>query len=189
MWRKYKYIKNWILQRKVKMKAELKNGYWYVGTNRWNADTYTQDQVEMYAEGMINCRNCMNCKYCTNCTNCWYCTDCIDCTDCTNCANCTNCMDCRGCTDCTNCTDCTDCKDCTDFKSNPQHIASPKMGSRNAQTTYYFTDNHEQIVCGCFKGTLQEFENRINAVHGEDRHGQDYMKWIKTVKDYKEAIK
>lgn len=26
MWRNYKYIKNWILQRKVEMKADLMNG-------------------------------------------------------------------------------------------------------------------------------------------------------------------
>ena len=82
MWRNYKYIKIWILQREVEVKAELKNGYWYVSTNKWNADIYTQDQAEKSAESMINCTYCTNCRDCTGCTYCWSCTDCMDCTNC-----------------------------------------------------------------------------------------------------------
>ena len=64
-----------------------------------------------------------------------------------------------------------------------------KIGSREDQTTYYCTDEHEQIVCGCFKGTLQEFEKRVKSVHGDNQHGQDYMRWINAIKAYKEASK
>lgn len=141
------------------MKAELKNGCWYVDTNSWDANTYTQDQAEKYAETLMNCSDCRNCM---------------------------DCMDCSGCSDCRNC---RDCSGCSDFELNPQRITSAKIGSRFDQSTYYFTDKHEQIVCGCFKGTLQEFEDRVNTVHGDSQHGKDYFKWIKAVKDYKEASK
>ena len=90
---------------------------------------------------------------------------------------------------CTGCTDCTGCTGCREFKSNPQRITSPKIGSRQSQSTYYWTDEHEQVVCGCFCGTLDEFAERVKNVHGDNQHGQEYIKWIKAVKCYKEGSK
>ena len=138
------------------------------------SNTYTQDQAEKYAETL------MNCSYCRNCISCSYCRDCRDCSGCISCSDCRNCRDCSG---------CISCISCSDFELNPQRITSAKIGSRFDQSTYYFTDKHEQIVCGCFKGILQKFEDRVNTVHGDSQHGKDYFKWIKAVKDYKEASK
>lgn len=165
------------------MKAELKNGCWYVDSNSWDANTYTQDQAEKYAETLMNCSNCRNCSACSGCISC------SDCSYCSNCSYCRNCSYCSYCRNCSNCRNCRDCISCSDFELNPQRITSAKIGSRFDQSTYYFTDKHEQIVCGCFKGTLQEFEDRVNTVHGDSQHGKDYFKWIKAVKDYKEASK
>lgn len=58
------------------------------------------------------------------------------------------------------------------------------MGSRNSRTTYYWTGERKQIVCGCFSGTLEEFEVRVKKVHGDNEHGKNYLSWIKKVKNY-----
>ena len=78
---------------------------------------------------------------------------------------------------------------CTDFKLNPQRIVSPIIDSRKEQPIYYFTSDHEQIVCGCFSGTMEEFENYVNSIHDNNQDKQDYMKWIKAIKAYKEEVK
>ena len=87
-------------------------------------------------------------------------------------------------TGCWNCSDCGDCRSCSDFKTNPERITSPFIGSRDSQTTYYWTDETEQIVCGCFKGTMENFEDAIKETHGDNEHGEAYMNWIKRVKNY-----
>ena len=149
----------------MKTVAQLKDGWWHVGTNRWDANITTKAEAVKYASTLIGCRNCRNCR------NCSYCRDCGDCSNCRYCSY------------------CDDCSNCSGFKSNPQRITSGVMGSRNSQSTYYWNDEHEQVVCGCFKGSLQEFENRVKDVHGENEFGVAYMKWINTIKVYKETGK
>jgi hypothetical protein len=70
---------------------------------------------------------------------------------------------------------------------NPERITSPKLGSRNLQTTYYWTEEKEQIVCGCFQGSLQEFENKVKKTHDDNDFAKGYFKWIEAVKKYKET--
>jgi hypothetical protein len=62
---------------------------------------------------------------------------------------------------------------------------SPNLGSRNLQTTFYWNEEMEQIVCGCFQGTLQEFEEKIKETHGENNFAKGYFQWIVAVKNYK----
>jgi hypothetical protein len=62
------------------------------------------------------------------------------------------------------------------------------IGSRNSQTTFYFTDCHAMVVCGCFKGTLDEFEAKVTKTHGDNQHAQDYRKWIEAIKIYQKAM-
>jgi hypothetical protein len=62
---------------------------------------------------------------------------------------------------------------------------SPSLGSRNSQTTFYWNKEKEQIVCGCFKGTLQEFESKVKETHNDNKYAQGYFKWIDAVKFYK----
>ena len=82
-----------------------------------------------------------------------------------------------------NCTNCTNCRNCTDYKSNPSRYVTPRIGSRNAQTTFYWTSEEDiQVVCGCFRGNLKEFEARVKRVHGDNEHGLNYKKQIKIVK-------
>jgi hypothetical protein len=57
------------------------------------------------------------------------------------------------------------------------------IGSRNSQTITYWNKEKSVVVCGCFKGTLPEFENRVKKVYQEDNiYYKQYMKYIAQVK-------
>lgn len=104
--------------------------YWVDdNNNRWNSDCYTEEEATQYSNSLINC------SYCTNCTNC------INCSDCTRCGDCS---------DCTNCINCSYCKD------NPQRYVTPRIGSRRANTTFYWL--------------------------GDNKHGKAYMAEIEKVR-------
>ena len=48
------------------------------------------------------------------------------------------------------------------------------IGSRNDQTTYCFEDN--KIWCGCFVGTLEDFEIKVNKTHkNNERYLKEYI--------------
>ena len=55
--------------------------------------------------------------------------------------------------------------------------------SRNLSEFYYDLERLQCFVsCDCFSGTLAEFEARVDSVHGDNDHGQQYRKEIKKVK-------
>jgi hypothetical protein len=92
---------------------------------------------------------------------------------------------CRGCSDCKDCSYCSNCNGCNlcnGFEENPQRITSPKIGSRNDQTTVYWTDKKDLVVCGCFKGNLKEFEERVKEVHKDTEFERQYLLLIDQVK-------
>jgi len=140
------------------MNATLKDNYWVVGTNKWTVSIYTKEQAEKNAATLINCENCINCSYC---------------------------RDCRNCSNCCDCCDCSYCSYCSYFKTNPERITSPLLGSRDSQTTYYWNPEKEQVICGCFKGTLQEFEDKVKQNHGDNDHAKAYLQWIEKIKIYR----
>ena len=57
-----------------------------------------------------------------------------------------------------------------------------KIGSRQAQTTFYFDNKRIQVICGCFKGTLKEFEDAIKKTHKNNKYSKQYLSEIKKVK-------
>ena len=212
---------------------KLIDGFWVIGTNKWDANFYSKEEAQKFSSTLIDCLNCINCtncsgcrycSYCSDCSYCRYCSDCSycsgcrdcsycsDCSDCSYCRDCSYCSDCSYCRDCSDCSDCSycrycsycsycsycrdcsycsdcsycrDCRGCSNFKTNPQRITSPILGSRNSQTTYYWNDENEKIVCGCFKGTLEEFETKVKITHGDNDFAKGYLKWIELVKIYK----
>ena len=99
--------------------------------------------------------------------------------------NCENCIDCSDCSGCSYCSGCLDCRDCSYFKTNQQRITSPTLGSRKSQTTYHWNEEKEEIICGCFKGTLEQFRAKVKETHGDNEFAQGYLKWIDAVKFYK----
>ena len=88
--------------------------------------------------------------------------------------------DCRYCIDCSYC---SDCSDCSDYKTNPQRFVTKKIGSRNDNTSFYWTNNTDlHVVCGCFRGDLEEFELKVKEVHSNTIHLNSYLKEIEKVK-------
>ena len=63
-----------------------------------------------------------------------------------------------------------------------------KVGSRKDQTTFYYgeTENNEkeiQVVCGCFRGNLEDFEKAVLETHKDnDLYREQYLKEIEKVK-------
>jgi len=45
-------------------------------------------------------------------------------------------------------------------------------------TTIYWLCDKTQVVCGCFIGTLLEFEKAVIKKHGDNEHGARYMALI-----------
>ena len=57
------------------------------------------------------------------------------------------------------------------------------VGSRNGTATFYACkDKQIRVSCGCFFGTLDEFEKRVNATHGDNCHGKVYKLAIEIAK-------
>lgn len=163
------------------------DGRWYVDErgNRWSTSS-TLELVQLWSRSLVNCTDCIDCRYCRNCVGCRGCNGCVDCT---NCANCVGCMRCTYCATCESCTDCQDCRrvvGCERFEQNPCRYMGPEMGSRGTQTTVYWLGDRTQVICGCYTGTLEAFEERVSRVHGDNRHGREYRRLIATVRKIRE---
>ena len=141
------------------------NNKWYDNNNNsWDCSVYTEEQAEGWSKTLVGCNYCHNCTDCNNCNNC---TDCYNCDNCHNCDNCDN---------------------CNNWNKTPQSIVSNYIGSRDSQTTIYFSEDKTEVVCGCFKGTLEEFEAKVNNEYSEEsKHGIEYRNFIKKAKVYMES--
>lgn len=56
------------------------------------------------------------------------------------------------------------------------------IGSRNGHTTIFHTDKGMFVQCGCFKGTLDEFEDKVKETHQGNKHERDYLALIQFAK-------
>jgi hypothetical protein len=69
------------------------------------------------------------------------------------------------------------------MKTNPQRYVTPKIGSRDSQTSIYWTNKDDvQIICGCWRGNIKDFEKRVKKAHAKTEHLQPYLKQIKIFK-------
>lgn len=171
------------------------NDYWVdENNNSWYTHKYTEEQARELSETLKycfycidsqDCQNCFMCTSCINCTNCFTCSCCNNCINCTNCTCCDNCINCRCCRNCQNCHVCMECYDCIDYAENPMRYVTPKIGSRNDQTSVYWTNKDDvQIVCGCFRGDLEFFTKRVRETYPdpENLYRIQYEKQIKIIK-------
>jgi len=56
------------------------------------------------------------------------------------------------------------------------------IGSRSSQTTFYWDkEGKVQVVCGCFRGDLNEFKEKVSKVHLGTIHLDVYLKQIEVV--------
>lgn len=170
--------------------------------NKWDIAKYSKrDAIRLSTTlfcctGCKNCRDCFSCSYCTdcascsgcsgcvNCSSCFYCTYCTDCVNCSHCFNCRDCYRCLYCSSCSKCIDCSYCRYCSDYKEQPMIYKTKKIGSRNANTTFYYDGkNNIQVVCGCFRGNLKQFEEAVLETHkNNSTFKEQYLKEIEKVK-------
>ena len=56
------------------------------------------------------------------------------------------------------------------------------IGSRNGCTTIFHTDKGLFVQCGCFRGTLDEFAEKVKETHGDNEHARTYLALVEFVK-------
>ena len=57
------------------------------------------------------------------------------------------------------------------------------IGSRNEYTTFFRAkDNAIGVVCGCYQGSIDNFEARVREVHGDSKYGKEYQLAIELAK-------
>ena len=57
------------------------------------------------------------------------------------------------------------------------------IGSRGDTTTFFQTQKGQiYVCCGCFRGTIDEFETKVNATHGGNMHAEMYHLAIQMAK-------
>ena len=65
-----------------------------------------------------------------------------------------------------------------------RYISISCIGSSKRMTTYCFEDN--KIWCGCFTGTLEEFESKVNETHkNNEQYLKEYLGFINYLKSLK----
>lgn len=63
------------------------------------------------------------------------------------------------------------------------YICLKGFGSRNRNTTMFRTENGNICVsCGCFIGSLQEFENKVKETHGNNKFAKEYLALVEAAK-------
>ena len=68
------------------------------------------------------------------------------------------------------------------LQSNSDVLIVGAIGSRNGYTTIFHTDKGVFVQCGCFKGTLDEFELKVKETHHGNNHERDYLALIQFAK-------
>lgn len=57
------------------------------------------------------------------------------------------------------------------------------IGSRNDTTTFFRTQSKQiHVKCGCFSGTIDEFETTVRTTHGDNMHAKMYRLAIQMAK-------
>ena len=69
-----------------------------------------------------------------------------------------------------------------ELQSSSDVLIVGPIGSRYGYTTIYHTDKGIFVRCGCFRGSLNEFSEKVKETHGESKHAKDYLALIDFVK-------
>ena len=68
-------------------------------------------------------------------------------------------------------------------RSNADYIYLKGFGSHNRSTTIFRTKSENICVsCGCFIGSLQEFENKVKETHGNNKFAKEYLALVEAAK-------
>lgn len=74
--------------------------------------------------------------------------------------------------------------DGAEIKSIYDYLTVGGIGSRQAMTTFYRCKyGLIRVNCGCFNGTIDEFEAAVHETHAGNEHEKAYMAAIRMVKE------
>lgn len=62
------------------------------------------------------------------------------------------------------------------------YICIKGLGRSNRNTTFFKTKHGVSVVCGCFSGTLEEFEAKVVETHGNSIYAKEYLAAVEVVK-------
>lgn len=66
---------------------------------------------------------------------------------------------------------------------NTDYICLKGFGSKNRNTTMFRTKSGDVYVCcGCFKGSLKEFSEKVKETHGTSKYAKEYLACIEVAK-------
>ena len=69
------------------------------------------------------------------------------------------------------------------ISSNADYICFKGFGSENRNTTMFKTRNGDICVCcGCFKGSLRAFTDKVKKTHGNTKYAKEYLACIEVAK-------
>ena len=67
--------------------------------------------------------------------------------------------------------------------SETDYLCFKGLGSQNRNTTFFkCKDGHIHVSCGCFSGSIQEFETKVKKTYGDSKYAKEYLACIEVVK-------
>lgn len=70
-----------------------------------------------------------------------------------------------------------------EIDNNNKHCGFDCFGSANRHTHAYLTkENKVEITCGCFRGSIEEFEKRVEETHSGTIYEKQYKAIIDVIK-------
>ena len=74
------------------------------------------------------------------------------------------------------------------INSNDDYLCERGLGSHNRSASFFkCKDGHIHVLCGCFSGNLDEFENKVKKEHGNSKYAKEYLGFIEVVKTHFEV--
>ena len=68
-------------------------------------------------------------------------------------------------------------------RSGKDFLSINGIGSRfDTTTAFKCADDSVEITCGCFYGTVEEFEKAVEKTHGDIKYGREYKAVIELIK-------
>ena len=68
------------------------------------------------------------------------------------------------------------------IKSMSDYITISPIGSRDDTTTAFRTADGVRVKCGCFYGSIAEFEKKVRETHGDNQYAKEYIALAKLLK-------
>ena len=69
------------------------------------------------------------------------------------------------------------------ISGNADYLCFKGLGSSNRNTTFFkCKDSSIGVTCGCFSGSLVEFQVKVKETHGDNKYAREYLKAAEIVK-------